>query len=483
MSDLNSPDLMDQLEQFLEETYAVQCAFAEYPLEKVGHMLEDARESFENVEEPSPEFLTEKASYERCVEIYCNLLMAIESLNKPMPDETLGELSGRQQRTQVFQSPSMKKDKAIPTPPPLMNRIIPPALKLNEPEEEIEVSTEEDPLEGMGLDTPPEMLGGLNENDEAPASPQEAGGDIWAVTPVAPAPNPEERLEELPEISISAMTEELDPPLVPQNKKTLFEEEAAPAPSAILEEPAIEEWKEKPLAASTPSHTFPPAPTALISNLAQDYWQQAEFFRGQLKAGTWPLPQPLLIKLIGQSLCFSLESEVGERLFGALKVFWMKRESAIRTLLDNGNRKFELHPTLKKAIDHAAEEHTEWLLEGKFPHAAVLSSLRYMIATLQPDKFEPSLLEGGIFIFFFGQNGSADVFPLQNMLGVSGLDFNHATEFFFRLSRLHRLKNKFLSPTGVLELGQLLILEQDFETVVRLMESLQIDPGVLKEVA
>jgi len=474
-----TPDLADHIEQLLEESYATQSAFSDLSIEQVGQVIDEARESFESSEDSSPAFLTEKASYEKCVEMYCTILMAIEALNRPMPEETLGELSGRQQRTQLFQIPG--RDKGMPAPPPLAARGNPPTLKHPTPtpapvtpeaeeEEVLEFSAEAVPAEEeLEMKPMAEIV-----DHAAP----EATDDIWG-QPAAPAPknevsedfaNPMENLQSAP--------------------KTLFEDEAVPSPVDLTEGAEEEEWKEKPTSkapapahAASNNHILPPAPTALISNLAQEYWKQGEYFKNHLKADNWPLSQPLLLKLIGQSLCFSLESECAERLEPALKSFWNRRESAIRALLDNGNRKFELHPALKKAMDHAAEEHTEWLLEGKFPHAAVLSSLRYMLATLQPEKFQPSLIEAGIFIFFFGQNTSAEAFPLQNMMGASGLDTRQATEFLFRMSRLHRLKNKFLSASGVLELGQLLILEQDFQMVIDLLEKLQIDSHAFKEVA
>jgi len=467
-----NPDLTDHIEQLLEETYAIQSAFSDYSIERVGELIEEARESFENTDERGPEFLAEKSSYERCVEIYCNILMAIEALQVPMPEESLGELSGRQQRTQFFQIPG--KDKGVPLPPPLAKA--PPAA--------LKVASYVDPLDS--LETAP--LQPVAPATEV-AAPVAEVHDIWSNA--VPAPELKKMGDDLPDMTFTSVDlDGNDEILAPQTPKTIFEEEVAPAPVDLLEDDgAVDTWEEKPLtptpasAPAAPTHALPSAPTALISNLAQDYWKQAEMFRNYLKGGNWPLPQSLLLKQIGQSLCFSLESECAERLEPALKLFWTRRESAIRTLLDNGNRKFELHPALKKAMDTAAEAHTEWLLEGKFPHAAVLSSLRYMMATLQPEKFQPSMLEAGIFVFFFGQDGTAEAFPLQNTMGVSGLTPVQATEFLFRLSRLHRLKNKFLSPSGTLEVGQLLILEQDFERVLGLLEALTIDTHALKEVA
>lgn len=480
-----TPDLTDHIEQLLEESYAIQSAFSDFSIERVGQMIEEARESFENTDERGPEFLTEKASYEHCVEIYCNILMAIESLQITMPEETLGELSGRQQRTQFFQVPA--KEKGVPLPPPLARSPRPTAPTRAPVPVPVPAPTPkyEDPLAGDE-----EALTALSAA-ETPSPSVEAAEevhDIWSSNSV-PAPELKKMGEDVPDISFTAIEDEADiaPLSLDTMPKTIFEQEAAPAPVAILEEdgPEQDAWEEKPLvpAAPTAPQALPPAPTALMSQAAQDYWKQAEHFKHYMKSGKWPLPQPLLLKLIGQSLCFSLESECAERLEPVLRIFWTRRESAIRTLLDNGNRKFELHPALKKAMDHAAEAHTEWLLEGKFPHAAVLSSLRYMMATLQPEKFQPSMLEAGIFVFFFGQDGTAEAFPLQNTMGVSGFTPEQATEFLFRLSRLHRLKNKFLSASGVLEVGQLLILEQDFETILTLLESLTIDTHALKEVA
>lgn len=224
-------------------------------------------------------------------------------------------------------------------------------------------------------------------------------------------------------------------------------------------------------------------PSALTCVLAEEYWQLAHFLKGMNDRGRWPLPPAHITKLVAQGLCFALESECALRFEKAIKSFWSKREVAIRGVLDEGNRKFELGPALRNAIDQAAGDHTEWLLEGKFPHAAVLTSLRYMIATIQAEKFQPSLIESGILVFFFGQETTFGELSLKNHLDVSGLEPNEMTEFLFRMSRLHRLRSRVVSATQDFETGQLLIVEQDVHAILAFFERLKIGPEEIEDAA
>lgn len=456
------PELRELVEKLLAESWAKTNGLGEITVEQLGRALEEARESFDGSDDSSASFLREKASFEHCVEIYCSILIWAESSGGQLPSEVLEDLAPP--------SNSLPQTQEAPIPPEflkeqevneLWNQMTANSPKGESPHAEAaaEEGADENGEWGKAPPPPPPRKG-----THLPEPPRESAKEVLPELPEWTAPVPDasaaekiESADDLPEWNPSAGT----PVAMPQ-----LSVKDAPEP--------VDSWEETPIAEAAEAlreHSTEP-PHALTNARAREYWQLYEHFRAQ--EVTWPLGQGQLTKLIAQSACFSLEAELIDRLEPAIKTFWSQREAPIRHLLDQGNRKFELTPALKSAVNKAAEDHTEWLLEGKFPHAAVLTSLRYMLATLQPEKFQPSLLEAGILLFFFGQQTKLGTFDLQNLLHVGGVSSEQLMEMMFRLSRLHRLRAKTLGATTDFEKAQLTLLVADAKALLTMLESIQV---------
>lgn len=467
-------DLTELIEQLLDEQFAIAHGFGELTFEQVGRVIEDARSALESVPETAPE----RVSFDKCVEVYCTLLLAMEEKGA-MPEDTLGELTHREQRTQLVQIRT--QESPIPEPPgPTRTASKVPSM------DEVKLRQREinDLWSSLTAGDVPEVPA----NVEMPPIPQEALFENPLSQDLYPQPKAEPTAVEIEEEDTGGFTDlevKIPEPPMPAPTRAILSSRRAPAapkPAVTVPEPAAPMMPARSARSARPVEDSS-VPLTLSSQRAQEYWQLASHFKNQRDSGQWPFPQTHIARLIGQCLCFSVEAECVERLSLVIGPFWSSREAAVRSILDTGARKFDLHTDVKAAIDHLASEHTEWLLEGKFPHSAVLTSLRYIMATLSADKFQPSLLEAGILLYFFGQETNFEHAALRNHLGVGGLEPREQTELLFRLSRLHRFRGRILTAAGEFEHAHLLILEQDAGAVISLLERLELGAATTKRAA
>jgi hypothetical protein len=211
------------------------------------------------------------------------------------------------------------------------------------------------------------------------------------------------------------------------------------------------------------------------STLASQYLKLAHHFRADRDPRTFPFQAEVADRLVMFSLCFAVEAECIERLSPVIPIFWSNREDAIRGLLDNEGKRFDLHPSLKRALDELAAQHSDWLYDHQFPHAGVLNSLRYMVATSSPGSFKPTAIETASLLLFFGHDAVLGAFPAANLLGARGLSVPQLIELVFRLCRIQKFKNRVVTAGTNFDPEQLKLLEQDVHESFLLLMKLEFD--------
>lgn len=449
MSHLNSTERMPPLQErvsqiaqkFLSESWAQKNDLGPLLMGQIGEVLEEAKESFEKSEDLSTTFLRERASLDACIEYYCSLLLLSETHGLDLSQRTLNSL--------------------IEALPP---NNLPFDSNQSHPDE---IHSERETA----------ILWGNDERNEnlAPVSLEKEQTVVQRSHAPSQTPEFQQLVDALSDIGNWKVSQEPPPrntkmegdsPEVPNDIASDAETTHTSAQSSYETNPESQRATQ-----SLIEEEFSP-PHALTNKRAREFWLLHAYFQKQ--EPSWPLEKEHLRKIIGQYLCYSIEMELIERLETSLKQFWLKREVALRQLLNHGSRKFELHPSLRAALAELSNQHPDWLPSEGFPAAAVLTSLRYLLATLQQDSFEPSLMEAGILIFFFGQNTQLSGFPLQNSLHVSGLSQGNITELFFRLCRLNRSRAKVLGAGTHFSTEELNHLLSDCQSLVVLLERLHI---------
>jgi hypothetical protein len=214
--------------------------------------------------------------------------------------------------------------------------------------------------------------------------------------------------------------------------------------------------------------------------LAKEYLQMAEHFAQMGHQDSFPFSVSHLDKITAQNYCFALEAEWLDKPSPALASFWSRRQPAILLLLDKNSGRFQFHPDLKENLVALSETHRDWLLEGKFPSAATLTSLRYFAGTSEISKLKLSLLDVAVLLLFFGQTRTVGQLSLTNEIGASGLAPKEMIELSFRLLRIQKIKSKCLSIAPDFTRNLLPLLETDIKRVFTLTHRLQFEPEETK---
>ena len=286
----------------------------------------------------------------------------------------------------------------------------------------------------------------------APLTDEQPGEEVMTDFPTPIFPGPEDEKPSQPSLEMSGTFEELPT----EEELLVFPDER---PMSAVGSPYEQDFK-----AILPE---------LTSTKARDHLEIALYFQ-LIRGGSFPFAPENADRLSGQSFCFALEAEGATKIAPVIPDFWVQRENAVRTLLDAANRRFELHPQLRTGLDALAKEHSQWLPEEHYPFAGTLSALRYIIATLQPEKFQPSLLEVATLVFFFGQNLSLQGFPLKNHLGVEGLQPPEIIEMAFRMLRTQRFRSKVMTASAEVAEGELDLVQADLKRLFALLSKLKL---------
>src|SRR5947209_3695205 len=96
------PEMTAILQELLEQPFAISHDFGQLTLEEAGKTIENTGEELlagENVMRAE-----EKASFDRCRELYCTVLLSLDD-SHTLPNENLYDLAHRDNRTLVFTAP------------------------------------------------------------------------------------------------------------------------------------------------------------------------------------------------------------------------------------------------------------------------------------------------------------------------------------------------------------------------------------------
>ena len=425
---LPETELHNLINDLLAEPFAQENQFGGLNLDQIGKELEEGRERLGEGED-SPEHAAHLRSHENCVSIYCMILMELESqgLSSP-PEEPLLELTRRREGTIVVEIPPRETETR--TPPPLQQAQPAPRAAREQPAPRI--STEHPAPHVLSEEPKEEVM------EDFPS-------------PVFPGPEGEEMIQ--PNFESSGTFEE---ELPPEEEPMVFPDER--------ENSAVGSQYEEEFKALLPD---------LTSAKARDHLEIALYFQ-LIRGGSFPFAPENADRLSGQSFCFALEAECAAKIAPIIPGFWAHRENAVRSILDAANRRFELHPQLRAGLDTLAKTNSQWLPDGQYPFAGTLSALRYIIATLQPENFQPSLMEAATLLFFFGQNLTLQGFALKNLLGVEGLQPAEITESAFRIVRTQRFRTKIMLATSEVTSGELDVLQEDLKRLFALLSKLKL---------
>lgn len=390
------------IDQLLAEPFSVSQKLEDATLEALQTSFEEIDEAFSEGA-PPPELSELRDSYGRSKELFCLILMELESMHATGA-ETLHELRHRDMGTQIL-TPRLESSRAAPPP------AAPPTLTLVPPPKEEDDLFETMPPASASPIAMESQDSELGEEDIHWSS--DLGADAKLEFPVdtdeKPAlPPPVRAPTELPDFSSAQMTDE---------------------PEHVV------------------ADDTPPAPVAEVSHHPEEDPRAAHFLKLAERMQE-QIDLPEADRFEAQCRLFAVECSLWFRLGPSVRHFWPKKESAIRELLDSSNKRFDFHPVLKKGLETLAKENQAFLPERGLPYASILNSVRFLLSSPQWDAFWPLPVELGMLILLFGGERSMRGLILKNHIEVRGLTPEEGVEIAFRLFRCQQVRNQVLSPKG-----------------------------------
>ena len=473
------------VEQFLAERFSQENQLAEATLENLEQVFQEIDEQIEEGNPPRG-FDSIRDSYEKSKEIYCLLLMELESLNwRNQPSETLSELRERENHTTFIQTePPSSQDGSTPS----FTEEEQNSMDLQAELEAIEQGTiqqrenqlnEEDFLlddssepsshleeEQNSLPNDPFELGEAFSNNDSDDGFFDPSGSPSAVTldedtkeKTRPAAFKEAHIDS-PESDLS-LREPSDEDQITETFSTGF---------SYGEDELTNDSKETKEYGDENHHPTAQAEAGLSSHnpIALELFEIAKHFEIASEQKQLPLNEFHARRLQALCWCQGLELECQAKLTPLLKRFFKEKDAAIRTLLDTKSRQYALHPLLHKAVEELSTQHKSFLGETGYPIRSALNSMRFLLS-VQPDHFRPTLQESSTLIFFFGQNLGLNGIQLENYLGLNGLTTEEITELSFRLSRTQKLKNQSMKIEAFSHSSE---LREDCSAIINLLSKI-----------
>jgi hypothetical protein len=439
------PRISELIEALLVEDFAAEEKLDELTIDQVTELLENAKETLEiGSGEEGDRTIALAESFERCKELFCSLLMTFEMHSfSPGYDETLADLRHRTQLTRIVKRGTPREETVV--------------QETHEPDEMLLESDVPDEVSQSEFEPPsygqPAIESQEFEHQEY-AQPEFAKRELQLTETSLPHQGTEEKVE----------------------NTWVGEPEAA----WDLSEPAdgsgsLEPERMRSQVKETKRTPHPQEALPVSAPLAKEYWQLSMFFNSLMGNHTFPLPEKHLIKLMGQSYCYSIEAECLEKLMPSLNAFWLSRESAIRALLDTEHRRFDLNAQLETGLREIADANPHWLLAGRLPRSSILNSLRYLLATHDLAKLKPALVDLGVMLLLFGQDGKIGGFPVHNLLRITGISAPELQEASFRLFRLHTLATRATGISTDFSLEHLNQVELDLGPILTLLSKIRFE--------
>ncbi len=425
------------LDELLAEPFAGNQRIEDATLESIQTSFEEIDEAFADGM-PPPELADLQDSYHRSKDLFCQILMELETMGAT-GNETLHELRHRDAGTQ-FVTTHLESSRAQSAAPAPTLTLVPPPPAEEEAVSEMSSSWAE--AESL-WDTHAEADETLNQKQKPRPTPPPAPA-FYSPPPVKETHTPPPVVESVPEI---------------------FETE-----DDLEEVTVLKSIHEKPVDLPEPPRAPapPPAPIAVVAPVTvatelnektEDYLAEAQAFQ---KAGSE--------RFEAQCRIFAVECELWARLEPAVQLFWAKKESAIREILDIGNKRFDLHPVLKKGLEGLAKEGKDYLPQGGLPYPALLNSVRFMLSSPLWDSFWPLPVELGMLALLFGADRTMRGLVLRNHLQLRGLGAEDGVELAFRLFRCQAARNRVLTPMG--EVLDIETIRRDTTRILELAKAL-----------
>lgn len=428
----NQSQLKTLLSELLSEPFAKDHQFETTPLESIGKLLEESKETINSEENEETRF-----SYENCTLKYCMLLFELDNAHGEPSADVL-----KQTPLEILDHHSHTATVA------------------------------------MGMPLPEEALPELSSNDP--------------ITEPMPIESPVKELMELdfstptlePEPATATAQTQDDVPMlwdIPEKPAAPLEFSPETSPSIENTMSAVESFITEGIPAQVAEEALKKAEPALTQDAAQEYWSLSKFFRRLIADPSFPLPSKYLFKLIGQNIISSLEAETAETVIPKMTSFWSVKNEALGALFTGKKTSGELKPELRKVIEDVCQGDAAILIEGKLPWAGLISSLRYTYSTQSWDQFKPTLMDLACLAIFFGGHSYIAELGLTQAQAITGLNDEESLELGLRLIRLQRYKLKINNIRVDLSQEDSGIIENDFHAILKLFNKMNGAEEVLLE--
>ncbi len=440
------------IDGLLAEDFAISQKIEDATLDSIQALFEEIEESSaENG--PPPELAEMRESYQASKELFCLILMELEAMNAS-GNETLHELRNRDAGTQLLNVRIQSSRTSSPTP----------SLTLvSSPDIELPTTNSQEAV------PPPTDYFAAQEPDPSEPPHQENNGqeaeNLWnthleadsRLNPTKKSRGSSSALLATPALRRPAV----EPPAQAQEDMVTPE-----AHENEVEEVTIFRFPEVEKIVAPTAVGAPLAPVATKPTFdckTEDYLNLAKQFQDTI-------PSLNSHRFEAQCLIFSVECELWARLNPTIHLFWPKKESAIREILDSGNKRFDFHPVLKKGLESLAKEGHIFLPSSGLPYSAILNSVRFLLSSPLWNSFWPLPIELGMLILLFGGERTMRGLILGNSLHLDGLTAEEGTEIAFRLFRCQIARNRVLTPLG--EAPEMDIIREDTARILELATQL-----------
>lgn len=387
-------EVQSLVSQILAEPFAESQQLAEATLDQLGRTLEEAATDYERPDLP-PSLTDIAASFQRCKDLYCQILLDLESLT--------GTDWEQKPLTELAQT-------AAAATAPLAEEA--PAIALGE---EISDETNVESFENTVV-------------TEAPVLPEFAAPTELPDAPefiVPPTTDEVDAAEKVSEPSIPTVPMTPIPPLTPGPEM---------APVAM------------PVVAAVPA-----LPKTVVRDMgfgqrAKEAQLISEWLRSIAPKEPSSLDSTQLTRVSVQLLGNALELECWDRMRDGVSKIWEKRESAIKRLLDAKKSPWCLPQATKDQLTQFEKAIFKKPSAKPLPFFAMENSLRYLHSLPRLEGFYPSLLDAGTLLFFFGQKRELREYQLENHFWTLDTKLAECTEAALRLIRFHDQHRKTLTP-------------------------------------
>ena len=374
-------EVQSLVSQILAEPFAESQQLAEATLDQLGRTLEEAASDYERSDLP-PSLADTAASFQRCKDLYCQILLDLESLTgtdweqKPLTELAqnaaepipMGEEASEESNVESFENTVVTEMPELAAP-----------TELPDAPEFIEPPTPEDVDAAEGISEP-----------SIPTAP---------LTPIPP-------LTQAPEIAPVAL------PVVAA---------VHALPTAVSRDMGFgQRAKEAQLISEWLRSIAPKEPSSLDSTQ--------------------------LTRVSAQLLGSALELECWDRMRDGIVKVWEKRESAVKRLLDAKKSPWALPQSTKDQLAQFEKAILKKAFPKPLPFFAIENSLRYLHSLSKMEGFYPSLLDAGTLLFFFGQKRELREYQLENHFWTQDGKLAECTEAALRLIRFHEQHRKTLTP-------------------------------------